>query len=70
MRNVTCNDVTNLDTEVTEVKLTEDFMDNSQTLRVWNHGVVLTCHVKILKDTQTYVAQRNSQPKELLNQFG
>lgn len=46
--------MTNLDTEVTEVQLAEDFMDDLQTLSVWNHGVILPCYVKILEHTHTH----------------
>lgn len=48
-----CNwvDGTNLDTEVSEVQIAEDFMDDLQTLSIWNHGVVLPCYVEILKHT-------------------
>lgn len=42
----------NLDPKVTNLQLAEDFMDNLQTLSIWNHGIILSCYVKILQDTQ------------------
>lgn len=41
--------VTHFDVEVSKVQLTEDFVDNLQTLCIWNHGIILPCNIKILK---------------------
>lgn len=47
----------NLNPKVTNVQLAEDFMDNLQTLSIWNHGIILSCYVKILQDTQMQLLQ-------------
>lgn len=61
--------MTNLDTEVTEVQLTEDFVDDLQTLSIWYHCIVLPGYVEILKHTNSFRAQIISQPNELFCQL-
>lgn len=61
--------MTNLDTEVTKVQLTEDFMDDLQTLSIWYHGIVLPCYVEILKHTNSFRAQIIPQPNKPLSQL-
>lgn len=50
----TAEPATDLDAEVSELQLTEDFVDDLQTLCVWDHGIVLTSYVKILKRAYTH----------------
>lgn len=56
-----------LDQKVTDVQLTEDFMDNLQTLCIWNHGIILSCYVKILQDTQKRSVQHREFSQEGLS---
>lgn len=61
--------MTNLDAEVAEVQLAEDFMDDLQTLGIWYHVVVLARNVEILKHTNSVGAQIISQPMEVCSQL-